>query len=129
MTATAYLIALELLRYADRRGICWPSLQTLATGAGCCVRTASRAIAALRDAGLLTWRQRPGRWNRRLSNAYALLVPREIPIRVRSLAAMSIGSPSPTVLGALARLGAALRVPPEAVMPWLSVADPPAEPS
>ena len=85
ITSTAVLVGQALLTYADRRGECWPAHATLAARVGCCVRSVQRALDALRAAGLLSWDARRARWNRRMSNLYALLTPdrlTEQPIRV-----------------------------------------------
>jgi hypothetical protein len=58
--------------------VAWPSHETLADRANCCVRTVQRALEAARDLGLVTWverRVRAGwRWLR-TSNRYTLTVP------------------------------------------------------
>jgi DNA-binding transcriptional MocR family regulator len=56
----------------------FPSHQTLADRAGCCVRTVQRALAAARELGLVEWAERRVRagWRwLRTSNVYRLLVP------------------------------------------------------
>ncbi len=125
ITATCYLIGRAMLRRANRDGVLWPSLETLATDVGCCARTAGRAVASLREAALLSWQARRARWNRRAPNLYQLerpkpLVGKRESILESSTAKMSTGSPSPELAGALARLGALMGMAPEAVMPWLA---------
>jgi hypothetical protein len=67
-----------LLCLAGYGRVAWPSHQTLADRANCCVRTVQRALEAARDLGLVTWverRVRAGwRWLR-TSNRYTLTVP------------------------------------------------------
>ncbi len=126
ITATCYLIGRAMLRRANRKGALWPSLETLAGDIGCCARTAHRAVTALRQAGLLTWQGRRARWNRRAPNLYRLERPKPLEGKKRILLEssadkLSDGSHSAELAGALARLGAAMGVPAEAVMPWLTL--------
>ena len=124
ITSTTLIVGQELLTYADRAGVCWPAHATLAFRVGCCVRSVQRALADLRRVGLLSWRERRARWNRRLSNVYSLLGPSRLPDAQRKEPTrvlpdkMSDGSPA--LLAALARLGAVMGVDPSRVMPWLS---------
>ncbi len=118
ITPIAQDVGQELLRYADRRGVCWPSHATLAEGIGCCERSVARAIASLKALGLLDWTHRKARWNRATSNLYWLLAPddapplRVVPFAVRYKpfkgfpAKMSAGPVGPELEAALASLGA-----------------------
>lgn len=49
-----------LANYADEQGVCWPSIPTLARGAGCSDNTMRRAIQRLVDLALVERRTRPG---------------------------------------------------------------------
>src|SRR4051812_19348664 len=79
--AVFYAITFDFQNY--RTGRCDPSLDTIATKAGCCRRTVVDALAHLRDLGLLTWQRRceedrdgDGRFRlRQKTNAYGLLPP------------------------------------------------------
>lgn len=86
LTALHVLVGRALLRRLGEDGQCDPSHATLAADAGCGVRTVGRALAALREQGLLTWERRlvrrpwpaggPGASRaEQTSNAYALLLP------------------------------------------------------
>jgi len=125
ITATCYLIGRAMLRRANRKGTLWPSLETLAADVGCCARTAGRAVASLRQAALLSWHSRRARWNRCAPNFYQLERPKPVEEKKKillesSVNKMSDGSHSAELAGALARLGMAMGVPAEAVMPWLT---------
>lgn len=121
ITPTAQDVGQELLRYADRRGVCWPSHATLAEGIGCCERSVARAVASLKALGLLDWTQRKACWNRATSNLYRLLVPadapplRVVPFAVKykpfrgSTAKMSAGPAGAELEAALASLGARVK--------------------
>jgi hypothetical protein len=73
-------VLLTLATYGPRP---WPSHETLATRARCCVRTVQRALQAAQDLGLVSWverRVRAGwRWLR-TSNRYTLTLSGE-PVR------------------------------------------------
>lgn len=59
LTPAARRVGLELLNHADRRtGVSWPSEARMAEALGVDARTIRRGKAALRAAGLLTWKQR-----------------------------------------------------------------------
>ena len=59
LTPAARRVGLELLNHADRRtGISWPSEARMAEALGVDPRTIRRGKAALRAAGLLTWKSR-----------------------------------------------------------------------
>lgn len=58
-----------LANYADEQGVCWPSIPTLARGAGCSESTMRRAIQRLVDLQLLEREGRAGR-----SDMYRLLI-------------------------------------------------------
>ncbi len=86
LTALHVLVGRALLRRLGEDGQCDPSHATLAADAGCGVRTVGRALAALREQGLLTWERRlvrrpwpaggPGASRaEQTSNAYVLLLP------------------------------------------------------
>ena len=78
LTAKAFLVLRQLAFYLGNRGEAWPSHETLAERAGCCVRTVQRALQAARDLGLVDWVERrvraAWRWLR-TSNLYRLLMP------------------------------------------------------
>lgn len=131
LTASAVLVGQELLRYVNKVGTCWPALETIAEGVGCSVGTVCAAIRALRAAGLLTWEQRKSAWKRRMSNLYTLLTPKiaQRPAEKKESSFKSskpifvIGSPqppTPTLVAALERLGAALGLPAGDVAPWMT---------
>jgi helix-turn-helix protein len=71
-------VLLTLHSYRDHSGRCWPSHETLAARARCCVRTVQRALQQARDLGLVDWTERRfkagWRWLR-TSNLYRLLSP------------------------------------------------------
>lgn len=52
------LILLKLADNADQKGLCWPSLSTIATDCGCSVRTVSRAISSFEDQSILSHERR-----------------------------------------------------------------------
>lgn len=59
LTPAARRVGLELLNYADRKsGVSWPSEARMAEALGVDARTVRRGKAALRAAGLLSWKQR-----------------------------------------------------------------------
>lgn len=59
LSPAARRVGLELLNYADRRsGISWPSEARMAEALGVDARTVRRGKAALRAAGLLSWKRR-----------------------------------------------------------------------
>jgi Helix-turn-helix domain len=71
-------VLLTLATYRGHGGIAWPSHETLADRARCCVRTVQRALAAARELGLVTWAERRVRagWRwLRTSNVYRFSVP------------------------------------------------------
>lgn len=71
-------VMLTLATYQANGGAAWPSHQTLAERAGCCVRTVQAALRAARELGLVTWTERRVRagWRwLRTSNVYRLLSP------------------------------------------------------
>lgn len=128
ITPIAQDVGQELLRYADRRGVCWPSHATLAEGIGCCERSVARAVASLKALGLLDWTHRKARWNRAISNLYRLLVPdalRPNPIKNiafrGSMVKMSAGSLSPAKEAAAVRLAALIGSSTEALKRSLGV--------
>lgn len=127
ITHAALNVGLVLCRYVNHKGRCWPSMETLAAGAGCSTRTVQRAVNALRDAGLLVWVSEWARWNRRDSNRYTLLNPEKHVGKQRDKtsfrgfpAIVSYGSPSKPLGAALSRLAAALGCPQAALPAWLS---------
>jgi Helix-turn-helix domain len=86
LTALHVDVGRALLKRLGEDGRCDPAQTTLATDAGCSERTVRRALAALRELGLLAWAQRlvvrpwpaGGRGATRAeqtSNAYALELP------------------------------------------------------
>lgn len=86
LTALHVLVGRALLRRLGEDGQCDPSHATLAADTGCGQRTVGRALAALRELGLLAWERRlvrrpwpaggPGASRaEQTSNAYALLLP------------------------------------------------------
>lgn len=86
LTALHVDVGRALLKRLGEDGRCDPAHATLATDAGCGERTVRRALAGLREAGMLAWEQRVVRrlWPagelgatraEQTSNAYALLLP------------------------------------------------------
>lgn len=86
LTALHVDVGRALLKRLGEDGRCDPAHATLATDAGCGERTVRRALAGLRDAGMLAWEQRvvrrpwpeggPGATRaEQTSNAYVLLLP------------------------------------------------------
>ena len=68
-------VLLTLATYRGTGGVAHPSHETLASRAGCCVRTVQRALQAARDLDLVRWTERRVRagWRwLRTSNAYRL---------------------------------------------------------
>lgn len=53
LTDRAVHVFAALARHADRAGRCWPSRETLASGAGCSVRSVDRALGELTAVGLI----------------------------------------------------------------------------
>lgn len=128
ITPTAQDVGQELLRYADRRGVCWPSHATLAEGIGCCERSIARAVASLKAFGLLDWTQRKACWNRATSNLYRLLAPAVLlPNLVKNITfrgstdKMSAGPLSPEKEAAAFRLAALIGSSTEALKRSLGV--------
>lgn len=60
LTGAEIAVYVSLRSYADREGSAWPSVQSIADRAGASRRTAERAIARMRDLGLLETSQ----WHR-----------------------------------------------------------------
>jgi hypothetical protein len=78
LTATAHDIAEVLLHRLGTDGQLDPSHDTIANDALCCARTVRRALARLRDLGLVRWTLRLVRAGWRIeqtSNQYELLAP------------------------------------------------------
>lgn len=70
-------VLLCLPKFRGRGGLIFPSHESLAAKAKCCVRTVQRALASAADLGLLTWRERRkrvGLGTERTSNLYTLIV-------------------------------------------------------
>ena len=71
-------VLLTLRTFRGIGGACWPSHETLADRAGCCVRTVQRALKQALDLGLVSWSERRvkagWRWLR-TSNWYRFAVP------------------------------------------------------
>src|SRR4051812_46707960 len=82
-TALAVFYALALDFQNFRTGRLDPSLDAIAYKAGCCRRSVGRALARLRDLGMVSWQRRcredrdeQGRFRlRQETNAYAMLPP------------------------------------------------------
>ena len=55
---TATLVLIALTTHADKAGKCWPKIETIAAETGIKRSHVSEALADLRDAGLVRWRQR-----------------------------------------------------------------------
>ena len=53
-------IAVQLALHANDEGIAWPSVETLAEGAGCCRRTAQSSLHDLETAGVIERLDRKG---------------------------------------------------------------------
>ena len=121
ITPNAYLIGRALLRRADRRGQCWPSLDTLAADVGCCARTAGSAVASLRLLGLLDWEsRRVGRFQR-TSNLYTLGQQLKENPRLDSFPArVADHQPSRELSARLRSLADAMEIPVEALPAWLT---------
>lgn len=64
----AKLVALTLGIYMNRRGIAWPSKQSLAEGTGYSIRTVDRAIIRLEQAGFLIVTRTAGRRSNRYTS-------------------------------------------------------------
>jgi hypothetical protein len=78
LTANGVDVGHALLKRLSVDGQCDPAVATIAEDAPCSVRTARRAINALKDLGLLIWQRRLVRdgWRTaQTSNAYVLMVP------------------------------------------------------
>lgn len=70
-------VLLRMQHFRGRGGLIFPSHETLAAKAKCCVRTVQRALNAARESGLLSWverRKRVGAGTERTSNLYTLIV-------------------------------------------------------
>lgn len=63
-----------LAHLANRDGICWPRVETIAEGTGFCRRTVIRSMQSLESRGLLTRTGRTGQHGGKASNLYALQV-------------------------------------------------------
>jgi hypothetical protein len=71
-------VLLCLRTFRGPGGVAWPSHQTLADRARCCVRTVQRALTAAQSLGLVDWSERRFRagWRwLRSSNRYRFAVP------------------------------------------------------
>ncbi len=83
VTAHAKMVYAVLTGFADQNGVCWPSHATIAEQAGVAVSTAKKALAELRDLGVLTWQMRERKDGGRSSNMYRITshvaVPEETP--------------------------------------------------
>ena len=86
LTALHVVVGRALLKRLGQDGQCDPAHATVAADAGCGERTVRRALAGLRDAGMLAWEQRvvrrpwpeggPGATRaEQTSNAYVFLLP------------------------------------------------------
>lgn len=82
LTAAELLVLAALLSRANASGTCWPSHATLAREARCSVSTAQRALARLREHGLVSWEQRRDESTGQSSNLYTTHV--ESPLRSRT---------------------------------------------
>ena len=71
-------VLLTLRTFRGIGGACWPSHETLADRAGCCVRTVQRALKQAHELDLVSWAERRvkagWRWLR-TSNWYRFVVP------------------------------------------------------
>ena len=65
------LILIILANYADPKGVCWPSMATLAKDTGYCRRTILRSIHAMQKDGLLSF-QNTKNGRLKSSNRYKL---------------------------------------------------------
>src|SRR5271165_1097990 len=78
LTRAARDVLLTLHTYRAAGGCAWPSHQTIADRAKCCVRTVQDALRAARGLGLIVWTERRARsgWRwLRTSNLYRFLAP------------------------------------------------------
>ena len=127
ITPSEYLVGCAIVRRTDAKGVCWPSLDTLAADTGVVVRTVSRAIAALKASGFITWRPRWRSRHRRQSNVYTLVgllgqkpAARREKSLLRTTSDTESSRPLPDRLAlALASLGKAIGCAPDEVAPWL----------
>ena len=69
------LVLLALADHADREGVCWPSVDHLASRCGLTRRTVRKAVAALETAGLVAVERRRGPDGRQLSSVFRLVLP------------------------------------------------------
>lgn len=140
ITAQCFLVAEALIRHVNRRGTAWPSERTLADAAGCTERSVRRHKQTLQAIGLLTWVRRrrtsclyrlsappvfhaPMSKERRPAHVHGRSVQENHPYRDSAATESGLGV-TPALAGALARLSAAIGVPAEAVMPWLTTVRP-----
>jgi DNA-binding transcriptional regulator YhcF (GntR family) len=76
ITACQYLVGRAMLRRANKKGVCWPSLERIANDAGnVCVKTVQRAKERLRELGFLEWIVRRKFWSRHDTCLYSLRLP------------------------------------------------------
>lgn len=60
LDSKAKLVLFALLRFTNGRGLCWPSIETIADRTGLCTKSVNRALKALRSAGMVTVRKVAG---------------------------------------------------------------------
>jgi len=76
LTPTLKLILMALADAADKQGVCWPSISTLAKKCSVSTRTVQRSLRALVDQGLLVAEARRRGDGSSTSNRYRLLIAR-----------------------------------------------------
>jgi DNA-binding MarR family transcriptional regulator len=74
LTPTLKLVLMALADAADKQGVCWPSISTLAKKCSVSTRTVQRSLRALVDQGLLIAEARRRGDGSSTSNRYRLLV-------------------------------------------------------
>lgn len=67
-------VLLVLAHYADKDGVCWPSMRAIASGAKCSLSTAHRAVRVLAGLGLLACESRLETGGQK-SNVWRLRIP------------------------------------------------------
>lgn len=75
----AVMVLLVLMSRTNETGECWPSVKTIAAETGQSESSVKRFLRELREAGLVTWRERKAENGDTTSNAYRLHVASPLP--------------------------------------------------
>ena len=79
LTPIQFVVYSFLVSSAGQKGMCWPSMKTIAANCGCSVNAAREAIRVLEQLGFIRrvkrYQDRPNGSVRQTSNAYYILEP------------------------------------------------------